>query len=221
MRKTCVDQTQNLPRRQLWHYGLLGRCGLSYFGLGQEFRCAYNGHVKVVVGAILKQGLLESGVRKMSAVPRQEIIHPVDDSESNMCRIHLCLLGQLQKLDDGIRQGLNPGSKIKLWNARHNLQPPGSSLGIALGNLCPDSNGRVKAKPHPLVIPPILCDLLMRRHRLLMAAVRCQVAGNGRLNIHCLHNVEPVGRVSAKSWIANADIKPKQWMRPGGTSCFP
>ena len=107
MRRTCADQNQNLPRQQLWRHGLLGQCGLSYFGLGQEFRCADNRHVKVVVGAILKQGLLESSVRKMSAVPRQEIIHPVDDSESNMCRIHLCLLGQLQKLVDGMRQGLD------------------------------------------------------------------------------------------------------------------
>src|SRR5262249_35210545 len=59
--KTCADQIQNLLRRQLWHHGLLERSGLSWLGLGEEFRRANHGHVKVMVSAILKQCLLESG----------------------------------------------------------------------------------------------------------------------------------------------------------------
>ena len=37
------------------------------------------------------------------------------------------------------------------------------------------------------MIPPVPRDLLMRRQRLLVAAVRSQVAGNRRLNVNRLH----------------------------------
>jgi hypothetical protein len=49
------------------------------------------------------------------------------------------------------------------------------------------SNRRVEPEPHPLMSPPVLRDLLMQRHRLLMAAVRSQVAGNRGLNVNRLH----------------------------------
>ena len=97
MRRTCADRNQNRLPQQLWHRGLLEQWGLSYLRFGEEFRRANHGHVKVVVSAILKDRLLERGVRKMRAVPRQQIIHPMNNGEGNMRRIHLRLRRQLQK----------------------------------------------------------------------------------------------------------------------------
>ena len=81
MRRTCVDRNQNRQQLQLWLHGLLGQWGLSSLWLGEDFRSANHGHVKVVVSAILKDRLLERGVRKMRAVPRQQIIHAMHDGD--------------------------------------------------------------------------------------------------------------------------------------------
>jgi len=114
MRRTCADRNQNRLPQQLWHRGLLEQWGLSYLRFGEEFRRANHGHVKVVVSAILKDRLLERGVRKMRAVPRQQIIHPMNNGEGNMRRIHLRLRRQLQKMHDGIGKRLNLRSDIEL-----------------------------------------------------------------------------------------------------------
>ena len=140
--------------------------------------------MEVVVSAIFKERLLEGCVRQMCAVPSKQVIHPMNDCEGNMRRIHRRFWGQLQKLDYGIGNRLNLRSDIEFRYARHRLQPPRGSSGVAFRNLRAHSNRRIETKPHPFMIPPVMRDLLMRRHRILMAAVCRQVAGNRGLNIH-------------------------------------
>jgi hypothetical protein len=189
MRKTCGDQNQNRLRQRLWRRALLGQWGLSLLGFGEEFRGANHRHVEVVVRAILIKRLLKSRVRKMGAIPCQQIVHPVNNREGNMRRVHLSLLGQLQQLDDGIGQRLNFGGDLKFRDADHRPQSLGGRRDITFGHFGADRNRREETKPRPLAIPPLLRDPLMRFHRLLMAAVRSQVAGNRRLNVNRLHGL--------------------------------
>ena len=159
--------------------------------MSEEFRRANHGHVQVMVGAVFKECFLKRGVCHVGAVPCQQIVHAMNNREGDMGGIHLRFGRELKNLHNGVRKWLNLCRDLQLGYVGHHFQAPRGCGGVSFGNLCADGNRRVEAKPHPLLIPPLLGHPLMRRHRLLMAAVSRQVAGNRRFNVNRLHGTRP------------------------------
>jgi len=82
----------------------------------QGFGCANNGDVEVVIVAILDQLLLEDGVGQMSAVPREKVVHPVNDCESQMGSVGERLLGELKEPDDVVFKQVQIFRDRKFWD---------------------------------------------------------------------------------------------------------
>jgi hypothetical protein len=138
--------------------------------------------------AIIKKLLLKNGVGKVSAVPCQKIVHPVQNGQPKMRCIRVGFWRQAEQTDDFLLKFCKPLRNVQNRDAGQVWHPPGGSTGIASTGLIRGEDRHVEAKTRPLVIPLVMRGQLIHSDLRLAAGVCGQVARNRGLNVNRLHS---------------------------------
>lgn len=124
----------------------------------------------------------------MSTVPRQQIIHTVNDRNRDMQRILRCLGGYDTQLNQGFRNVKRALVDQKQGQVSHNVLSPFGCVQVARAALTQDGfrNNRFKLIPPR---PPGSRNLLMSRAENGLAWPSRQVADNGCFDVYpALHD---------------------------------
>ena len=148
----------------------------------------------------------------MGAVPRKQVIHPVQNTHRKVGCVDDRFDWQTQQAKKCLRERLDFRSDRQLMNTGKEMTPPLRRVGVATPRFIHGKNGSVEKKALPLIGPPVVCSFLVIYDRLLATRVRCQVAGNRRFNINGLHLPETIpprpARKGGKSRPITKKLKP-------------
>lgn len=137
--------------------------------------------------AILKKFPLEYGVGKMCTVPRENVVHPVQNGQSKVRSVRVCPRRKLKKADEVGFQLSKSLWDVQNWDAGKKRHPPGSGTRITTAGLISCEDRSVETETRPLMVPPVVRSLLINGDLRLAAAVSGQIAWNRSLNVNALH----------------------------------
>lgn len=83
-----------------------------------------------MIAAILNQLLLKHRVGEVCAVPSKQVVHLMQNADSQVCCIHDCFGWQSEESNQVLCQRLNLWNDGQLWDALQEDHPAGSGTSI-------------------------------------------------------------------------------------------
>lgn len=127
-------------------------------------------------------------IGEVGTVPRQEVVHQVQNGQGEMRSISGRARRQTEQLDDVAFNAWQLRWNVQFGDALQKLHASRCRPRITTASLIKREHGSVEAEPAALVLPPLMRRVLVSGNGWLAAWVCCQVAGDRRLDVTRLHD---------------------------------
>src|SRR3972149_1202110 len=144
-------------------------------------------------------------VSNVSTIPRQEYVNAMHRRDANMDRIAGRLLRKQARLHDRLRDTLHSLRELKQREVVQKHETPCGCCRVSSCRFVKHDFRDAEIVFLPLVVPPVMCDLLPCRLNEVAAGPSGQIARNRRLNINAFCHVAMRGNESL--WLTTTESK--------------
>lgn len=125
--------------------------------------------MQLVIETLLHQVLLQGRVRKVCAVPCEQVVNAMENYHRQMAGVSSGPRWQLEQTDEIRFEPVCAWQHVQLGNPVQIRKATPGSIRIPARGFLPDKKGTIEQKLMPFVLPPEVRQLLVRCHRLLSA----------------------------------------------------